>query len=224
MEKQATYLHLENLLNAEQLQLITSLSKQAAFNDGKLTATAAAKDVKSNLQMDMQSQQYMQIQQIMLGAFNQHASFREATFIKNIYPFIFSKYTEGMEYGWHVDSPLMGNMMRTDIAITIFLNNPDEYEGGELELQTPVGMQLYKLPAGHAICYPCTQLHRVRKVVRGERRVAVSWIESMVKNSEQRKILFDLQELVNSLLTAGVVSQATALQQTRSNLIRMWAE
>lgn len=224
MNLHATYLHIENLLTEDQLRQINLLSDQAVFNDGKLTASNAAKDVKHNLQMDMQNQQYMQIQQIILAALNQSPVLRDATFLKNIYPFLLSKYTSGMEYGWHVDSPLMGNMMRTDIAITIFLNNPKEYEGGELELQTPAGDKLYKLQAGHAICYPCTQLHRVRVVSKGERRVAVSWIESMVKNSEQRKILFDLQQVINQLLLNKSLEQANTLQQMHSNLIRMWAQ
>ena len=219
----ATYLTIENLLNAEQLQQIKTISNQAAFDDGKKTATQAARQVKNNLQIDAQSQSAMALQQIILASLNQSSLFRNATFIKNVYPFLFSKYTEGMEYGWHVDSPLMGNMMRTDIAITIFLNNPDEYEGGELELQTPSGTQLYKLPAGSAVCYPCTQLHQVKKVTKGERRVAVSWIESMVKNSEQRKILFDMQQCIEVLLQNQQTEQANTLQQIHSNILRMWA-
>ena len=224
MTLQATYLHIENLLSKEHINQISSLSLQAVFNDGKLTASNAAREVKHNMQMDMQNQYYMQIQQFILAAMNQCTIFREATFVKNIYPFLLSKYGPGMEYGWHVDSPLMGNMMRTDIAITIFLNDPEEYEGGELELRTPLGDKLYKLPAGHAICYPCTQLHRVRPVTGGERRVAVSWIESMVKNGEQRKILFDLQRIINNLLSNNAREQAGELQQIHSNLLRMWAE
>src|SRR5688572_11228805 len=111
---QATYLHLENLLSREQLSQITTLSAQAAFHDGKFTASDAAKEVKHNLQMDMQTQYYMQIQQVILAALNQSEVLRNATLLKNIYPFLLSKYNKGMEYGWHVDSPLMGDMMRTD--------------------------------------------------------------------------------------------------------------
>ncbi len=224
MEINASYLHLSQLLSGEQLQQINELSKQAAYLDGKSTASSAAKLVKHNLQMDAQSQPYAMAQQIILGALNQSSLFREATFIKNIYPFLLSKYTQGMEYGWHVDSPLMGNMMRTDIAITIYLNNPDEYDGGELELQTPLGNQLYKLAAGDALCYPCTQVHRVRSVTKGQRLVAVSWIESMVKSTEERKILFEMQQTIEALLQTAAKEEANKLQQIRSNLIRMWAQ
>ncbi|MCU0421988.1 MAG: Fe2+-dependent dioxygenase [Bacteroidia bacterium] len=224
MKENAIYYHIEQLLSKEQLAGIEQLQTQANYLDGKLTASNAAKEVKHNLQMDMQNQSYMQIQQMLLTALNQHPLFKGATLIKNIYPFLMSKYEEGMEYGWHVDSPLMGDMMRTDIALTIFLNNPSDYEGGELELQTPLGSQLYKLNAGDAICYPCQQLHRVRAITKGIRKVAVTWIQSLVKNSEQRKILFDMQQVINHLQTQKETDAANSLQQTHSNLLRMWAE
>lgn len=225
MNNQATYLHVNGLLNASQLQMVHNLLETAPFFDGRETATAAAKEVKHNLQVDMNSQQYGMLQQVLLEGLNQSMLLRNATFPRNVYPFLFSKYTPGMEYGWHVDSPLMGNMMRTDIAITIFLNDPENYEGGELELQAPTGTLLYKFSAGDAICYPCTQLHRVRPVTKGERRVAVSWIQSMVKDTEQRRLLFDIQQAIDSLRNSNLQSpEAHLLQQTHSNLLRMWAD
>lgn len=175
--------------------------------------------------MNMQSSQYMAVQQILLAALNQSPIFRQATFPKNIYPFLISKYTEGNGYGWHVDSPLMGNMMRTDIAMTIFLNNPDEYTGGELELQTPVGTIEYKLAKGDAICYPCQQLHRVKDLTHGVRQVAVTWIHSLVKNSDEREILNNLQQAISSLRSSGANSaEEHILQQNYSNLLRKWSE
>lgn len=225
MTIQNTYLTIPGLLTKEQLQQIDALSARANFEDGKKTATAAAREVKNNLQMDMQSQEYGMIQQILLQALNGNMQFRNAVLLKTIYPFLISTYRKGMTYGWHVDSPLMANMMRTDIAMTIFLSNPDEYEGGELELQTASGTVLYKLPAGDAVCYPCTQLHQVREVFSGERRVAVTWIQSMVKSADQRKILTDIQEVIDELRREELISEpANLLQQTHSNLIRMWAE
>jgi len=224
MNYNATYFHIDRLLSNEQLQQIEHLQSQANYLDGKLTASNAAKEVKHNLQMDMQNQSYMQIQQLLIMSLNQHSLFKVATLIKNVYPFLLSKYEPGMEYGWHVDSPLMGDMMRTDIALTIFLNNPEEYEGGELELQTPLGSLLYKLKAGDAICYPCQQLHRVRTVTSGARKVAVTWIQSLVKNSEHRKMLFDMQQVINHLHSQLETESANSLQQIHSNLLRMWAE
>jgi len=213
------------LLNTVQLAAIHNHLDAIKYIDGRATASAAAKEVKHNLQADMNSPQYGMSQQVILEALNNNMLLRNALFPKNVYPFLFSKYTAGMEYGWHVDSPLMGNMMRTDIAITIFLNAPESYEGGELELQSPAGTLLYKLAAGDAICYPCTQLHRVRPVTKGERQVAVSWIQSLVKDAEQRKTLFGIQQVIDSLRTTNLQSaEANQLQQLHSNLLRMWAD
>lgn len=225
MNNHAIYLHVKELLNNQQLTVVHNLLESARFADGRETATAAARDVKNNLQVDMNAPQYGMLQQVILEGLNNSVLLRNAIFPKHVYPFLFSKYTDGMEYGWHVDSPLMGNMMRTDIAITVFLNDPDRYEGGELELQSSSGTLLYKFAAGDAICYPCTQLHRVRPVIKGERCVAVSWMQSMVKDAESRKMLFDIQQVIDSLRTVDLQSaEAHLLQQTHSNLLRMWAD
>ncbi|WP_276132235.1 Fe2+-dependent dioxygenase [Polluticoccus soli] len=225
MNNHAIYLHVKELLNSQQLTVVHNLLETARYADGRETATAAARDVKNNLQVDMNAPQYGMLQQVILDGLNNSMLLRDAIFPKHVYPFLISKYTDGMEYGWHVDSPLMGNMMRTDIAITVFLNDPDKYEGGELELQSSSGTLLYKFAAGDAICYPCTQLHRVRPVIKGERRVAVSWMQSMVKDAESRKMLFDIQQVIDSLRAVDLQSvEAHLLQQTHSNLLRMWAD
>lgn len=221
----STYLHLEGFLSAAQLGQLNGLSSGAPFEDGRKTASLAAKEVKQNLQLDTSSQQYMAMQQVMFDAINQSPLLRNVIFPRQVHPFLFSKYEPGMAYGWHVDSPVMGNMIRTDVAITVFLNDPDEYEGGELELQTASGMALYKYAKGDAVCYPCTQLHRVREVTKGERRVAVSWIQSMVRHAEQRKALFEIRSVIDNLRQKDLQSEeANLLLQTHSNLLRMWSE
>jgi PKHD-type hydroxylase len=225
METNSTYLHIPGFLSAAQLNQVEQLSQQAPFEDGRKTASLAAKEVKHNLQIDPTSQQYMALQQIMFEAINQSVLLRNVTFPRQVHPFLFSKYGPGMAYGWHVDSPVMGNMIRTDIAITVFLSEPGEYEGGELELQTAAGISLYKYEKGDAICYPCTQLHRVREVTKGERKVAISWIQSMVRHAEQRKILFEINGVVETLRGKELQSEeANLLLQTHSNLLRMWSE
>lgn len=225
MEINATYLHIPGFVSGSQLSMIDGLSAQALFEDGKKTASQAAREVKHNLQIDPSSQQYMALQQIMFDAINLGTLLRNAVMPKQVHPFLFSRYEPGMSYGWHVDSPIMGNMIRTDVAITVFLSDPESYEGGELELQTSSGTMLYKLAKGDAICYPCTQLHRVREVTSGERRVAVSWMQSMVKDASQRKILFDIQQVIDALRAAELQSpEANLLQQNHSNLMRMWSE
>lgn len=225
MNTSSLYFNIEALLNEAQLQSIDAILTDAPYDDGKNTATDSAREVKNNMQMNMQSQHYMAIQQILLTALNENESFRTTTLPKNIYPFLISKYSTGNAYGWHVDSPLMGNMMRTDIAMTIFLNDPSEYEGGELELQTPVGSITYKLKKGDAICYPCTQVHRVKELISGQRHVAVTWIQSLVKGNEERAILNDLQSIIYNLKQTGTHKQEEhLLQQNYSNLLRKWSE
>jgi len=219
------YLYLPSLLNPVQTKQIDDLMLRAQYLSGGLTASDAAREVKHNLQVNAQTQEYQAIQNIIHAALNHSALFRTAVMPKNIYPFLISKYTEGMRYGWHVDSPLMGNMMRTDVAMTIFLSDPSEYEGGELELQGPAGTILYKLKKGDAVCYPCTQLHQVRELSGGERRVAVTWIESMVKEAEKRQVLCDIQKVIDHLRNTDIQSaEANLLQQNHSNLMRMWCQ
>jgi len=219
-----TYLHVSNLLSETEVDDIRFLFKSGAFDDGRLTAYSAAKEVKSNLQLNPQTQEHAAIQQNILAALNRNTLFRNAVLPHSIHPFVISNYKPGMHYGWHVDSPVMGNMIRTDVALTIFLNDPEEYDGGELELQTANGNILYKLNKGDAICYPCTQVHRVREVTRGERNVAVSWVQSLVKETVYRKMLFEIFQVTENLRSKALVEEEyLVLQQHYSNLLRMWA-
>ncbi|WP_406823596.1 Fe2+-dependent dioxygenase [Pedobacter sp. KACC 23697] len=219
-----TYLSIRNLLSDSEVRDIHILFKSGAFDDGRLTAHSAAKEVKSNLQLNHQTQEHAAIQQIILAALNRNPVFRNAILPQSIHPFIISNYKPGMHYGWHVDSPVMGNMIRTDVALTIFLNDPEEYDGGELELQTANGNVLYKLNKGDVICYPCTQVHRVREVARGERNVAVSWVQSLVKETVHRKMLFEIFQITENLRNKALNEEEyLLLQQHYSNLLRMWA-
>jgi len=219
-----TYLHIPNLLSETEVEDIRFLFKSGAFDDGRLTAYSAAKEVKSNLQLNPQTQEHLAIQQNILAALNRNTLFRNAVLPHSIHPFVISNYKPGMHYGWHVDSPVMGNMIRTDVALTIFLNDPEEYDGGELELQTANGNILYKLNKGDAICYPCTQVHRVREVTRGERNVAVSWVQSLVKETVYRKMLFEIFQVTENLRSKALAEEEyLVLQQHYSNLLRMWA-
>lgn len=219
-----TYLYVSNLLSETEVDDIRFLFKSGAFDDGRLTAYSAAKEVKSNLQLNPQTQEHVAIQQNILAALNRNTLFRNAVLPHSIHPFVISNYKPGMHYGWHVDSPVMGNMIRTDVALTIFLNDPEEYDGGELELQTANGNILYKLNKGDAICYPCTQVHRVREVTRGERNVAVSWVQSLVKETVYRKMLFEIFQVTENLRSKALVEEEyLVLQQHYSNLLRMWA-
>jgi PKHD-type hydroxylase len=220
----ADYLHIPGLLDISSLAQIDKISAHASYADGRSTAYDSAKDVKNNLQLDARSQEYQQVQQVLLSALNQNPVFRNAVLPQHVYPFLVSKYQAGMKYGWHVDSPIMGNMMRTDVAMTVFLNSPDEYDGGELELQTSLGNAKFKLNKGDAICYPCTHVHQVNEVTGGIRHVAVTWIQSIIKSAEQRKLLFELYQVMDSLRQKNITGEEfNLLQQNYSNLLRMWA-
>jgi len=222
------YLVIPTLLNdAEQLQ-IKELLNTATFTSGKITATGAALKVKNNEQLDREAYHTKAINQVLEKALMTSPIFRESTQPKSILPFLISRYYTNMEYGWHVDSPLMAvdqNIIRVDLSITIFLNAASEYEGGELEIETPSGLKTFKLNVGDAVIYPTTQLHRVKPVTDGVRMVAVSWIQSMIKSTEQRDLLFQLkslQELLNQQQQGSSLHLLS--QQVYSNLLRMFTD
>jgi PKHD-type hydroxylase len=136
-----------------------------------------------------------------------------------------------MEYGEHIDDPIMGvasslgERYRSDLAMTIFLNSPKDYDGGELVIQTPFGEQSIKLNAGDAVLYPATTRHRVAKVTNGERLVAVTWIQSLIRDNEQRELLYQLSKTREKMLRKNPDSEDTKrIDSTYVNLVRMWSE
>jgi PKHD-type hydroxylase len=223
-------LHLPQLLTHEELTKIDALIESSLFVDGAKTASLAAQSVKNNLQIDKDNTQTLpQLQAIILRALETSPLFQIATLPKHIYPIVFSKYSEGMTYGWHVDSPQMRNPQmgspatRTDLAMTIFLSDPSTYEGGELLIQGSQGVTAYKPDKGDAVVYPCMYLHCVNPITQGERRAAVTWIQSDIGSVEKRQILFDMNQIHGSLYQKDPNSmEANLLLQTHSNLLRMW--
>jgi PKHD-type hydroxylase len=166
------------------------------------------------------------MQAIINNALASSPLFNAAVLPKYVYPFLISKYTPGMYYGWHVDSPLMGNPpVRTDVAMTLFLSDPAAYEGGELVIQAGQHNIPFKPAKGDAIVYPCQYLHCVNEVRSGERRAAVTWIQSAVRAPDQRQILYNLNQ-VHALLSHKNqhAPETNLLLQTHSNLLRMWTE
>ena len=218
--------HLVQVLNSDELIQMEHLISEAAFVDGKSTATMAAKEVKNNLQIDPLDKAYTKIQQLINKALQRNVHFQASAQPKQIHPFLISKYGVGQQYGWHVDSPLMGDpMVRTDMAMTIFLSDPTDYEGGELVLSGPAGPVGFKPAKGDAILYPCQFLHCVTEIKKGERIAAVTWLQSNIQSSEQRQLLFELNQVHSFLQQQAADSPATAqLLQTYSNLFRMWAD
>jgi len=221
------FIHIPTLLRSGELELIENLISRANFVDGKLTASMAAKEVKNNLQLDAGETTILeQIRSLIHQALQQSPLFQIAALPGEIFPPLISKYGPGRYYGWHVDSPVMGNpAIRTDLAMTIFLSDPSTYEGGDLVLQTGGGVFNFKPAKGDAVLYPCQFLHCVNEVTSGERVAAVTWIQSNVKSPEQRQILFQLNQ-VHAMLhqRAPQAPETQLLLQTHSNLFRMWAD
>ena len=215
------------IIEASQLNIMQQALKEAPFIDGKLSAGRAAKRVKNNQEVDQHSEIARDLSKVLLGNLYNNEMFRNAALpLKTSTPF-FAKYTEGMEYGNHIDDPVMGQeqRFRCDVACTIFLNNPDEYDGGELTIRTPFGDQLIKLPSGDAVVYPASSLHGVRTVTRGERIVAVSWTQSMIRAPSKRELLYELNLARDKLMREKPGADETAqIDHTYTNLVRMWAE
>lgn len=219
--------HIPALLKPEELAALEKLIGEANFVDGKATASMAAKEVKNNLQLDSaDSEGMVSIQHILNNAIQSSPFFQAAAQPKKIHPFIVSKYGPQQFYGWHVDSPIMGEpAIRTDLAMTIFLSDPASYEGGELMIMTSGGNVAVKPAKGDAILYPCQFLHCVNEIKSGERLATVTWIQSNFQSAEQRQLLFELNQVHAILQQRDKHSpEANQLLQTYSNLFRMWAD
>lgn len=215
---------LSNVLDQETLTRIRAMLATALFADGAATAGWNARPVKHNLQTT-----HDVAAQLVDQALNRHPVFVGAAFPARRRAPLFSRYQPGMSYGTHVDNPLMGgpSPLRADLAVTVFLSDPADYDGGELVLDTAGGTQAYKLAAGQAIVYPATTLHQVTEVTRGERLAAILWVQSLVRDAAQREILFDLDTVRRRLWEqAGRVStpEFDLLSKTHANLLRAWAE
>ena len=215
------------LLNAAQLDKIQELLAGARFVDGKLTAGMAASKVKQNEELAMEPELLQRLYRIIMASVGNSEVFRSAALPAKVADFIFARYQPGMRYGDHVDDPIMGQgpRFRTDVSMTVFLNPPERYDGGELVIRTPFGEQQVKLPAGHAVVYPSASVHRVAEVTRGERLVALTWIQSFVRDAARRELLFELDRSRQHLLRSDPESEVTKnVDRSYVNLVRMWAE
>lgn len=216
-----------NVLDANAVTALRRLIDEAPFGSGQETAGWAARSVKHNEQMRSDAPGYERIRRLFGEALAGDELFTLAAAPKRMRPMLISRYRTGMGYGAHVDNALMGEQekMRSDLSFTLFLSEPDSYEGGELVIEDTSGESSYKLAAGSLVLYPSTTLHRVETVTSGERLVAVGWVQSMVRDATQREMLFDLETLRRELFAGGGKSkQLDALSKCTSNLWRMWAE
>ena len=221
-------LRIPDVLHSDQLSAVRQLLTDARFVDGKLSAGAAATRVKHNQELDKGAQQINILNNIVMNSLVQHPVYRAGALPLRVAAPYYARYTPGMAYGDHLDDPIMGTegtIYRSDIAITIFLNDPDQYEGGELVIRTAFGENSVKLPAGHAVMYPASSLHHVNPVTRGERLVAVTWLQSLVRDPARRELLYELHQAREKLLKISPDAQETAQVNTAyMNLIRMWGD
>jgi len=220
-------LEIPNLLNAPQLAKITELLGEAQFVDGRLTAGMAASKVKHNEEVAPVPELLQRLYRIIMASVGHSEVFRSAALPAKVADFIFARYQPGMHYGDHVDDPIMGQgpRFRSDVSMTVFLNEPDSYDGGELVIRTPFGDQQVKLAAGHAVVYPSASVHRVAEVTRGERLVALTWIQSFVRDAARRELLYELDQSRQRLLRSDPESDVTKnIDRSYVNLLRMWAD
>lgn len=206
------------------------LLQDAPWADGRITAGYQSAQAKQNLQLPESCHIARQLGQRVLAALARNLLFMAAALPSRIYPPLFNRYAGGQAFGTHIDNairtvPGTGERLRTDLSATLFLNDPESYDGGELVIEDRYGTQSVRLPAGHLVLYPATSLHQVRAVSRGIRTAAFFWIESMIRDDGQRCILFDLDMAVQRL--RGELPEQhpslLALSGSYHNLLRMWA-
>ncbi len=217
-----------DILDAVQLKQIKQLLSECQFVDGRSSAGQDARRVKHNQELKADAQHMEQLNQLVMGALVEHPLYQAATLPSRIATPYYARYLSGMSYGDHIDDPIMGpagNQYRSDISVTVFLNAPDQYVGGELMIRTSYGNQRIKLDAGAAVLYPSASLHSINEVKSGERLVAVSWIQSMIRDPQQRELLFQLYQTREALRQHQPDTEVTAqIDQVYVNLVRMWSE
>ncbi|ERS88306.1 Fe2+-dependent dioxygenase [Halomonas sp. PBN3] len=219
---------IDQAISPELLSRVKATLAETDFRDGRETAGWHARTVKQNEQADGRRPEIAELRQEVAKALQANPLFQMAARPRRMKPLMFSRYQEGMTYGNHVDDAIMATpqgAMRTDLSFTLFINDPDSYEGGELLVDSTAGEQTYKLPAGALILYPSSTLHRVEPVTRGERLAVVGWAQSQVRDPQQREILFDLDTTRRQEFESnGKTRTFDMLSKSLTNLIRMWAE
>lgn len=215
------------LLDGAELAAVRAELERGSFVDGKLSAGERAAVNKRNLELAPEPASFEALNNVVMTRLVQNPVYLQAALPAKICAPIYARYTPGMEYGYHIDDPLMGSpaaRYRSDIAITVFLNSPDEYLGGELAIESPHGHREIKLPAGHAVLYPASSRHAVKPVVSGERLVAVTWVQSLVRRADQREILVHLDQARELLSRDEHAEILQHIDLCYANLFRMWAE
>lgn len=222
-------LHIPDILDREQLRQLRAALEAADWTDGRETVGAQGAQVKRNRQLPDASPLRRQLGDVVLSALAKNPLYHAATLPLRTLPPRFNRYEGGGEYGMHVDGSVMtlpnGGQLRSDISCTLFLSEPDDYDGGELIVSDTYGEHEVKLPAGDAIIYPSSSLHRVQPVTRGARVAAFFWVQSLVRDDGRRRLLYELDASIQRLVATGADRDAVLqLTGTYHNLLRQWAE
>ena len=201
------------------------------WSDGKVTAGFQSGPVKENLQIGPDSAEGRALGDAVMRALEASTAFMSAALPARVFPPLFNRYDVGMRFGQHIDNavrqlPVTGQRLRTDLSATLFLSDPDSYDGGELVIEDTYGAHRVKLPAGDMVLYPSRSLHRVEPVTRGSRISSFFWIQSMVKSRDHREMLYDLDRSVQELGAASGPHDPTIVRLTGlyHNLLREWGE
>ncbi len=225
-------LQIPDLLTADEVAHCRSVLESSPWVDGRVTAGDQAAKAKLNLQIPEESDTARELGELILRALARNPAFNSAALPLRVLPPMFNRYDKNMTYGYHVDNSIRtipgsgGMRMRADVSTTIFLSDPDEYDGGDLIVEDTYGMKAVKLPAGHAVVYPSSSLHQVSPVTRGSRWASFFFTQSLVKDDGLRAMLYDLDVAIMDLrrnLGDGNHS-VLALVNHYHNLLRRWAE
>lgn len=221
-------IEIPHVLDQAKLENIRSMLDKSDYVDGKLSAGSIAKRVKNNEELKQGTSQAEYLDHLVMSSLAENRIFRNAALPLRVAQPVFARYTSGMFYGDHVDDPIMGggmNKFRSDVSVTLFLNAPEDYDGGELIINTTFGKKIVKLPAGHAVLYPSSSVHHVTEVSRGARLAAVVWIQSMIRDPGQRELLYELNQARETLLNSDPQSETSKrIDRAYVNLVRMWSE
>jgi PKHD-type hydroxylase len=223
-------MHIPRVLTAEQVAHCREVFAQAHWEDGRSTAGYQSAQVKKNLQLPESSPAARALGELVLGALERSALFISAVLPQRVFPPLFNRYEPGMNFGSHVDNairPISGTplRLRTDVSATLFLSDPESYDGGELVVEDTYGSHSVKLPAGDLIIYPASSLHHVTPVTRGVRLASFFWVQSMIRDVSKRALLFDLDTAIMQL-TQEVPQSPSLVMLTGvyHNMLRQWAE
>ncbi|MES2537161.1 MAG: Fe2+-dependent dioxygenase [Pseudomonadota bacterium] len=224
-------LRVPQVLQPEAVARCRAIIEAADWADGRITAGTQSGQVKNNRQLPEDAEASRAARAIVLDALGRSALFITGALPKKTFPPLFNRYDGAANaFGNHIDnavrtSPISGAWVRTDLSATLFLSDPDEYEGGELVIEDSFGTQSVKLPAGDLILYPASSVHRVEPVTSGTRLASFFWVESMVRDDAQRRVLFDLDMSILTLRgTDGDTDPVIRLTGCYHNLLRMWAD